>query len=122
MNDLDTLIANVLEWGRIRGLHATDDLKPQLTKLIEELGEVAAGVARDDDVRILDGIGDLLVVMINLGAVWNIRYGTPEAALAPEAHDFMRKALDHAWNQIANRTGKTVDGVFVKDTAAAMYP
>lgn len=120
MKDLDTLIANVLEWGRIRGLHTTDDLKPQLTKLMEELGEVAAGVARNDDVQILDGIGDLLVVMINFGAVWNIRYGTPE-----DAHDFMRKALDHAWNQIANRTGKTVNGVFVKEelvTAADMYP
>lgn len=110
MQNIDSLIASVLEWGRQRGLHDTDDLRGQLTKLTEELGEIAAGVARDDDERILDGAGDLLVVLINFGAVWSKLYLTPDSS-----HDFLRRSLEHAWRQIAERTGKTVNGVFVKD-------
>jgi len=109
-NEMNTLIKNVLGWGHERGLHDTTDLKPQLVKLTEELGEIAAGVARDDADRIMDGVGDLLVVLINFGAVYDKRYGPYD----PQTY-FVESGLRTAWHQIAARTGKTVNGIFVKD-------
>jgi len=111
---MNTLIQNVLEWGRERGLHDTTDLKPQLVKLMEELGEIAAGVARDDADRIMDGVGDLLVVLINFGAVYYNRSDFPRYWL-PTKGSFLECGLSTAWKQISTRTGKTVDGIFVKD-------
>lgn len=101
------LINNILDWGQKRGLHETQDLKPQLTKLIEELGEIAAGVARHDDERIVDGVGDLLVVLIQFGAVHRKQWGTDPA-------DYLEDCLNHAWAQIKDRAGKTKNGVFIK--------
>ena len=106
---MDRLILNVLKWGHDRGLHDTIDMQGQLVKLTEELGEVARGVAKDKSNLIVDGIGDMLVVMINLGAVWHQRFGLGTA------EDFLEDCLAEAWNQIAARTGKTVNGIFVKD-------
>lgn len=107
---MQLLIKAVLQWGKVRGLHNTEDLQPQLTKLIEELGEVAAGVARHDEDRILDGVGDLLVVLINFGAVYNNRF-------VPDHTEecFLETALKRAWHEIKDRRGETVDGVFVKE-------
>jgi uncharacterized protein YabN with tetrapyrrole methylase and pyrophosphatase domain len=114
---MKSLISQVLDWGAARGLHDTTDLKPQLTKLTEELGEIAAGVARDDRDRIIDGVGDLLVVLINFGAVFNNHWPHSETSRV----FFMEDCLKRAYDIIEHRTGKTVDGVFVKD-AADMYP
>jgi NTP pyrophosphatase (non-canonical NTP hydrolase) len=108
MNDL---IQKVLAWGAARGLHDTDDLRGQMTKLTEELGEIAAGVARDDRPRIMDGIGDLLVVLINFGAVYDKSLGTP----IESSKFFLEDCLKGAWDQIENRKGKTVNGIFVKN-------
>lgn len=108
---MNKLIEDVIEWGRERGLHETNDLMPQLTKLTEELGEVAAGVARNDHNRIIDGIGDMLVVMVNLGEVFNKRF----PGQFDEGQSFLEGCLGEAWAEIAARTGRTVNGVFVKD-------
>lgn len=103
-------IEQVLAWGEAKGLH-TDNLAPQLIKLTEELGEIAAGVARQDPDRIIDGVGDFLVVLLQFGACMRERF--PELRIAPE--DFLQVCLATAWSEIQDRTGKTVDGVFVRD-------
>lgn len=109
---MSKLINNILEWGRTRELHNTTDLKPQLTKLIEELGEIAAGVARNDDARIIDGVGDLLVVLINFGAV-HLRSANEYVEIKDS--DYLEYCLNHAWEEIKHRTGKTENGVFIKE-------
>ena len=110
MNDLIQLI---LEWGYSRNLH-DKDLRPQLVKLTEELGEIAAGVARNDHARIIDGVGDLLVVLINFGAgLARASYENTEDQNRFEQH-FLEMCLQVAWREIKDRTGETRDGVFVK--------
>ena len=115
MNDL---IEKVLTWGQERGLHDTTDLRGQLTKLTEELGEVAAGVARKDPTRIIDGVGDMLVVLINFGAVFDkwMEHEGWRRVPGTRSERFLEFCLDHAWYEIASRTGQTVDGIFVKDS------
>lgn len=101
------LIDDVLQWGRMRGLHLTDDLRPQLLKLVEELGEVAAGVARGDKEKIVDGIGDLLVVLIQFGSIHARELGIDPAK-------YLEHCLLAAWNEIKDRKGRTENGVFIK--------
>jgi NTP pyrophosphatase (non-canonical NTP hydrolase) len=102
---VEELVHNVLLWGSARGLHEPGRLTPQFVKLVEELGELAAAIARNDDAGIRDAAGDFLVVLINFGACHD-----PE-----NAKTYLRDVLALAWDQIKHRTGKTVDGVFVKD-------
>jgi len=106
---LNDLIPLIIEWGAQRGLHETTDLKPQLVKLTEELGEIAAGVARGDDERIHDGVGDLLVVLIQFGVIHGSLY-RPKITTA-----YLENCLNLAWCEIHARTGETKDGVFVRD-------
>lgn len=111
------LIFSILDWGYARGLHDTKDLKPQMTKLTEELGEIAAGVARDDHAQIIDGVGDLLVVLINFGAVFaHASEPTDTEDRNRLENNFLETCLSHAWEQIKDRQGHTRDGVFIKDT------
>ena len=115
MNSYEKLVKNVISWGQAKGLH-TPDLQPQFVKLVEELGELAAGIARKDTGKIIDAVGDMQVVLINFGACL-ARFIYPsdiEEQLTLEKY-FMESTLNLAWDQIKDRTGHTRDGVFIKD-------
>jgi len=73
-------------------------MKLQFVKLIEEAGELAADIARDNDAR--DSIGDMLVVLINI---------------AERNGHTLQECLEVAWDDIKDRRGKMIDGVFVKE-------
>ena len=72
----------------------------QYTKLQEEAGELAKALLNDDHDEINDAIGDMVVVLTNLAHL----HGT-------EIED----CIDAAYNEIAGRTGKMINGTFVKD-------
>ena len=98
-------ITDVIQWGRDKGL---DDPKAQLNKVTEELGEIAHEITRNHyDLEALeqpdelyDAIGDTLVTIIILADILNM---DPMAC------------LEIAYEAIANRTGETKNGTFVKD-------
>lgn len=69
MTRLDVLFGNVLDWGKRRNIIGGSSASSQLVKLLEEYGELSAGVARNDLNRIEDSIGDCLVVLINFRAI-----------------------------------------------------
>lgn len=105
----------VLDWGRTRGL-IDSDLRPQFIKLTEELGELAAGIARSNDKQIIDAVGDLLVVLINFGACFaEHQYPDSEENRRRVSQYFLTLCLNHAWREIKDRQGHTKDGVFVKE-------
>lgn len=66
-NQLQTLNQNIQQWFTDRNLIEADP-HLQLVKLMEEFGELAAGVARSDKDKIKDSIGDLHVVYTGLAA------------------------------------------------------
>jgi NTP pyrophosphatase (non-canonical NTP hydrolase) len=97
---LSILAEFVREWAEQKGLLKKENSAKQMLKVTEEIGEVAAAVARDNIEGLKDGIGDGFVTLIILAH---------QNGLSPE------ECLEAAWDEIKGRTGKMVDGVFVKD-------
>lgn len=75
-------------------------LDGQLDKLFEECNELDEAIAAQDYDAIVDALGDIQVVHTILCEMLE---------LDPTA------CYKEAYNQIKNRTGEFVDGVFVKD-------
>lgn len=97
----DKLIENVKEWADDKDILKAENAPKQLMKVMEELGETAGAIAKNKKTEeIQDGIGDTFVTLIILA--YQLR-------LEPAA------CLEHAWNEIKNRKGNTVNGVFIKD-------
>lgn len=71
-----------------------------MLKVTEEIGELAGSLAKNNREATVDAIGDSFVTLIILSAQLN---------LDPV------ECLQHAYNEIADRKGKTIDGVFVKE-------
>lgn len=97
---LDELSVSVLAWADERGLIEEDNAPRQMLKVVEELGELTGAMAKQKDEDIVDAIGDVLVTIIILAAQLGFN---------------VTECLGVAYNEIAQRTGKTVDGVFIKD-------
>ena len=90
----------IREWADERGLYENGDPKTQALKLVEEVGEIARAVLKDDIDEVIDGIGDAVVVLTNLA----------------ELHDVsIEECIASAYGVISKRTGKMVNGTFVKD-------
>ena len=98
-SDIGTLTAQIQQWAIDRNLQ-TSDKKSQLVKVVEEVGEIAAAIARGDDELLQDAIGDVFVTIVILSQCSNL--------------DFT-ECVQHAYNQIKDRKGKLVDGIFIKE-------
>ncbi|QVW55238.1 hypothetical protein pEaSNUABM29_00198 [Erwinia phage pEa_SNUABM_29] len=59
-------VHNVVEWSKARGILENGIWYTQGTKLYEEDGEAATGVGKSRHNDIMDGVGDALVVLVNL--------------------------------------------------------
>lgn len=95
---LHDLQANVRDWAREKGLDKADPAK-QMLKLVEEVGELAADLAKGRDPK--DSIGDCLVVL---------------TILCLQLGYSLEEPLNVAYHEIANRKGKMIDGIFVKES------
>ena len=98
--NFNELIENVIKWAEVRNILQKDNAKNQMLKVIEELGETASAIAKNKPDEIKDGIGDVFVTLIIL---------SKQLGLHPN------ECLQQAWNEIKDRTGKTINGVFIKD-------
>ena len=91
----------IRNWAATRGLYSEGNSHTQYVKLQEECGELAKALLQDDKPEIVDAIGDIVVVLTNLAHLegYNIEY-----------------CIDEAYKVIAARTGKMINGTFVKNT------
>lgn len=94
-----TLEEKVRQWASERGIDKPENATKQVMKAMEELGELSAGVNKLDREKQIDSLGDLQVVLIILAKQLGIDYVG---------------SLESAYEVIKNRTGKTVNGVFIK--------
>lgn len=96
--DMNTLVSLVWEWFEIKGLK---DPVMQMVKVQEEVGELAHEITRGhrQTPEVEDALGDIFVTII--GMCHHLR-------IHPA------KALCTAYNEIKGRTGKVVEGSFVK--------
>ena len=99
---LSELVALIQNWAWDRSLIGGSTPNAQMLKLMEEVGELAGGVCKDKADVIKDSIGDVFVVLTIIAAQmgWSIE-----------------ECVQAAYNEIKDRKGKMVDGVFVKEEA-----
>ena len=96
---INELVKSVEGWSKDKGLDKADP-RAQFLKVVEEVGEVAAAMARGEPDNLKDGIGDVVATLIILAQQHGLE---------------LEDCLDCAWGEIANRTGRMQDGVFIKD-------
>lgn len=63
---IEECVQNVVGWSKARGILDNGVWFTQATKLYEEDGEAATGVGKNKHPLIMDGIGDAMVVLVNL--------------------------------------------------------
>ena len=95
---MEELVKKVAQWHHDRNLieGATD--KDQFCKLIQEAGELSDNICKGKDMS--DDIGDMIVVLINIAERNNLT---------------LKECLEKAWDDIKDRKGKMVDGIFIKE-------
>ena len=87
------------QWATDRNLHTADPNK-QMLKLMEETGELASAMARSNDALTKDAVGDIVVVLTVLCTQLNIS---------------VEECIRIAYDEIKDRKGKMVNGVFMKE-------
>jgi NTP pyrophosphatase (non-canonical NTP hydrolase) len=87
-------------WANERGIYEKGNSHTQYVKLQEEAGELAKALLNNDKAEIKDAIGDIVVVLTNLAHLENLE---------------IEDCVDAAYKEISNRTGKMINGTFVKD-------
>ena len=93
------LIKKVEQWFVDRNLHTLNGAG-QLTKLTEEVRELEDAFISDDRAEEIDAVGDILVVLIGYCMQRNLD---------------IQECLASAYEEIKDRKGKVIDGVFVKE-------
>lgn len=152
---MNELIKQVEQWSKDKGLDTAEPGK-QMLKLVEEIGEITAGLARGNTDEIKDGIGDVKVVttilrqqlkkrgrgnlsignMVALMLVYDVGVLAQRIIFEQDNEEIMEQidmveagldafadAMDTtveecaglAYEEIKDRTGKLVNGTFIKD-------
>lgn len=162
------LIQNIEQWAEARNLIHGSTPEKQTVKLIEEIGELAGAIARQNNEKIRDSIGDSVVVTVILAKQSDVKIHLDQFGFATQLYqDVLHNNPTHtteqllfklqyaisdylgyneiddekyinvifmllyhislhlnfdftectrfAYNQIKDRKGKMVDGVFVKE-------
>ena len=90
----------IRDWAKDRNLYQKGDSKTQYVKLMEEAGELAQALLKQNKPEIKDAIGDMVIVLANLSELEGFK---------------IEDCIDESFNVISKRTGKMVNGTFVKD-------
>jgi uncharacterized protein YabN with tetrapyrrole methylase and pyrophosphatase domain len=105
---MQNIVDKIIQWHKDRNLLEGSTDKDQVLKLLQELGELSDHVCKDShEMLIADDLGDMMVVMINIMARNNLT---------------IEECLEKAYNDIKNRKGKMVDGIFVKEETTTTNP
>jgi len=91
----------IRSWASDKGIYKSGDSKTQYIKLMEEAGELAEALLKNDEDEVVDAIGDMVVVLTNLAKLrgHNIEY-----------------CVASAYDVIKSRQGEMINGTFVKKT------
>ena len=97
---MEQLIGKVEKWFIDRNLHSLNGAG-QLTKLTEEVRELEDAFISEDRAKEIDAVGDIMVVLIGYCLQRNLS---------------LQMCLESAYEEIKDRKGKVIDGVFVKES------
>ncbi len=91
---------DIEKWAEEKGILDKATPMAQALKTLEETTELCTAINNNDRAEIIDAIGDIMVTLIIQAKMQNLSLET---------------CLESAYNVIAKRTGKMVNGQFVKD-------
>lgn len=91
----------IIQWAENRNMISPKNTSRQYMKVSEELGEIAEGINKNNREQVEDSLGDILVTLIILAQDLNLD---------------LLDCLNSAYNVIKDRKGKTINGVFVKES------
>ena len=91
---------DIRSWATDKGIYDKGNARTQYLKLMEESGELAEALLKNDEAEIQDAIGDMIVVLTSIAKFKGM---------------FIEDCIKSAYDVIAKRTGKMVNGTFVKD-------
>ena len=97
---LGELVALIQNWAWDRNLIEGSTPNAQLHKLMEEVWELAGGVCYNNTDVMKDSIGDVFVVL---------------TIIATQLGWSIEECVQTAYEEIKDRKGKMVDGLFVKE-------
>lgn len=92
--------SRIRQWAEDRNLIKGSTSANQMLKLVEELGELAGSINKNRREDIADGIGDAVVVLTIIAAMHGLE---------------IERCIDGAYQEIKDRKGKMIDGIFVKE-------
>lgn len=90
----------IINWAREKDLIKSENKYQQLSKVVEELGELSKAILKNDVIQQIDGLGDVQITLIILAEQLGLDYD---------------KCLEAAWEEIKDRKGKTIGGTFIKN-------
>ena len=90
--------ALVEQWAKDRNLIAGSTPKDQFHKLVQEAAELSESLCKGKDAK--DDLGDILVVLIIIAKQLDLE---------------LVDCLAHAYDEIKDRKGEMIDGVFIKE-------
>jgi NTP pyrophosphatase (non-canonical NTP hydrolase) len=92
----------IIQWAEARKIIPNSTPDTQLLKAMSELGELADATIKKDRAGIIDGVGDVMVCLVNYCALQDIDLVT---------------CIKMAYEEIKNRKGTLMpNGVFVKES------
>jgi NTP pyrophosphatase (non-canonical NTP hydrolase) len=97
---MKTLIKQVEEWAEAKGILAHATTIRQAEKTLEETNELICAILNEDSHEIKDAIGDIMVTIIIQAKMQGLT---------------IEECLQSAYDVISKRTGKMVNGQFIKD-------
>ena len=90
----------IRQWAENKGIYKSGDAKTQYVKLMEETGELAQAILKNNEPEVIDAIGDIVVVLTNLAKL--------------RGHN-IEDCIKSAYDVIKSRQGKMINGTFVKN-------
>jgi uncharacterized protein YabN with tetrapyrrole methylase and pyrophosphatase domain len=92
---------DVIRWAEDRGIIQNSNAKTQFMKAVSEMGELADAVNKEDRAGVIDGLGDVMVCLINMATIMDLD---------------LKQCLAAAYEEIKDRKGYlNAEGVFIKE-------
>jgi NTP pyrophosphatase (non-canonical NTP hydrolase) len=92
----------IIQWSEARKIIPNSTPDTQLLKAMSEFGELADATIKKDRAGIIDGVGDVMVCLVNYCALLDIN---------------LVSCIESAYSEIKDRKGTLMpNGVFVKES------
>ena len=90
----------IREWAKERGIYEKGTVRGQFEKLLEEVEELNQAILEKDKRKLIDAVGDCVVVLTNLSELAGVK---------------IEDCINSAYNEIKNRKGVMKNGTFEKE-------